>query len=71
MRALGPVIPELGSVGASGDLTPMSYVAAVLSGEHEVSVAGRVCPAAEALAAAGLYIGLRMVAKAAVWWPIE
>ena len=27
--------------------------------------------AAEALAAAGLYIGLRMVAKAAVWWPIE
>ena len=54
MRALGPVIPELGSVGASGDLTPMSYVAAVLSGEHEVSVAGRVCPAAEALAAAGL-----------------
>ena len=49
-----PVIPELGSVGASGDLTPMSYVAAVLSGEREVSVAGRVCPAAEALAAAGL-----------------
>ncbi|HEX8110838.1 MAG TPA: aromatic amino acid lyase, partial [Kofleriaceae bacterium] len=36
-----PVIPELGSVGASGDLTPMSYVAAVLSGEREVSVAGR------------------------------
>ncbi|MBL0217741.1 MAG: aromatic amino acid lyase [Myxococcales bacterium] len=26
-----PCIPELGSVGASGDLTPMSYVAAVLS----------------------------------------
>jgi histidine ammonia-lyase len=49
-----PVIPELGSVGASGDLTPMSYVAAVLSGEREVSVAGRVYPAAEALAAAGL-----------------
>jgi histidine ammonia-lyase len=49
-----PVIPELGSVGASGDLTPMSYVAAVLSGEREVSVAGRVVPAAEALAAAGL-----------------
>ena len=31
-----PVIPELGSVGASGDLTPMSYLAAVLSGEREV-----------------------------------
>ncbi len=49
-----PVIPELGSVGASGDLTPMSYVAAVLSGEREVYFRGRVCPAAEALAAVGL-----------------
>ena len=49
-----PCIPELGSVGASGDLTPMSYVAAVLSGEREVVVRGRVCSSAEALAAAGL-----------------
>ncbi len=49
-----PVIPELGSVGASGDLTPMSYVAAVLSGEREVYFRDRVCPAAEALAAVGL-----------------
>lgn len=31
-----PVIPEEGSVGASGDLTPLSYVAAVLCGEREV-----------------------------------
>lgn len=31
-----PVIPEEGSVGASGDLTPLSYVAAVLAGEREV-----------------------------------
>lgn len=31
-----PVIPEGGSVGASGDLTPLSYVAAVLQGEREV-----------------------------------
>ncbi len=49
-----PCIPELGSVGASGDLTPMSYVAAVLSGEREVLFRGRACPAAEALAAVGL-----------------
>ena len=49
-----PCIPELGSVGASGDLTPMSYVAAVLSGEREVVFRGRVCPSAEALAAVGL-----------------
>ncbi|WP_194789554.1 HAL/PAL/TAL family ammonia-lyase [Pseudomonas sp. UFMG81] len=31
-----PLIPEEGSVGASGDLTPLSYVAATLSGEREV-----------------------------------
>lgn len=49
-----PCIPELGSVGASGDLTPMSYVAAVLSGEREVMFRGRHCAAAEALATVGL-----------------
>ncbi|WP_020208028.1 HAL/PAL/TAL family ammonia-lyase [Gilvimarinus chinensis] len=31
-----PVIPEEGSVGASGDLTPLSYVAASLVGERDV-----------------------------------
>lgn len=31
-----PIIPQEGSVGASGDLTPLSYVAAVLCGEREV-----------------------------------
>lgn len=31
-----PQIPEEGSVGASGDLTPLSYLAAVLAGEREV-----------------------------------
>jgi histidine ammonia-lyase len=49
-----PCIPELGSVGASGDLTPMSYVAAVLSGEREVMFRGEVCPSSEALAAVGI-----------------
>ncbi len=49
-----PVVPEEGSVGASGDLTPLSYVAAVLCGEREARVAGETVPAAEALRAAGL-----------------
>jgi histidine ammonia-lyase len=31
-----PLIPAEGSVGASGDLTPLSYLAAVLCGEREV-----------------------------------
>lgn len=37
-----PLIPEEGSVGASGDLTPLSYVAAVLCGEREVLYQGEV-----------------------------
>lgn len=49
-----PQIPAEGSVGASGDLTPLSYIAAALIGEREVSVDGVVMPAAQALAAAKL-----------------
>ncbi|MES2821712.1 MAG: aromatic amino acid ammonia-lyase, partial [Pseudomonadota bacterium] len=41
-----PLIPEEGSVGASGDLTPLSYVAATLSGEREVLWRGERCSAA-------------------------
>jgi histidine ammonia-lyase len=55
-----PVVPAEGSVGASGDLTPMSYVAATLSGEREVFYHGIRMPAAKALQAAGLepyYLG--------------
>jgi hypothetical protein len=39
-RRILPRIPEEGSVGASGDLTPLSYVAALLVGEREALVAG-------------------------------
>ncbi len=49
-----PQIPSEGSVGASGDLTPLSYVAAVLIGEREVSYNGKVVPSATALAEARL-----------------
>lgn len=49
-----PRIPRLGSVGASGDLTPLSYVAATLIGEREVLFRGEVVPAAHALEACGL-----------------
>ena len=53
-RGVIPVIPMLGSVGASGDLTPLSYVASVLAGEREAYYEGEVLPAAEALKRAGL-----------------
>ena len=49
-----PRIPAEGSVGASGDLTPLSYVAAALAGEREVSFAGEAVPAARALERCGL-----------------
>lgn len=53
-RGVTPVIPSLGSVGASGDLTPLSYLAAVLAGEREAYCNGEIVPAGEALARAGL-----------------
>ncbi|NHZ42853.1 HAL/PAL/TAL family ammonia-lyase [Massilia aquatica] len=49
-----PLIPSEGSVGASGDLTPLSYLAAVLCGEREVWRDGVQVPAAQALQDAGI-----------------
>lgn len=42
-----PLIPQEGSVGASGDLTPLSYLAGTLIGERDVLYQGEVRPAAE------------------------
>ncbi|PMH44595.1 histidine ammonia-lyase [Vibrio sp. 10N.286.49.B3] len=49
-----PQIPEEGSVGASGDLTPLSYVAAVLIGERDVHYNGQIMPALQALQLTGM-----------------
>lgn len=51
---LAPAIPARGSVGASGDLTPLSYLAALLVGERDAWFEGRLVPAADALARAQL-----------------
>jgi len=53
-RDIVPCIPEQGSVGASGDLIPSSYLAAVLTGRRQVFYRGKVVDAAAALAAEGL-----------------
>ena len=49
-----PVIPQLGSVGASGDLTPLSYLAAAIMGERDVYYKGKIVPAMEAFNAEGI-----------------
>ena len=49
-----PVIPEKGSVGASGDLAPLAHLALVVIGEGEAFYKGERLPGGEALRRAGL-----------------
>ncbi|MEZ5921777.1 MAG: histidine ammonia-lyase [Parvularculaceae bacterium] len=53
-KNLLPVIPEQGSVGASGDLAPLAHVAAAMIGVGGIRVDGKVKKAAAALKGAGL-----------------
>ena len=53
-RGVHPVIPERGSVGASGDLAPLAHLALVLIGEGEASYRGERLAGVEALRHAGL-----------------
>lgn len=49
-----PVIPEHGSVGASGDLCPLAHMSLPIIGFGEVEFQGVVMPAADALSSVGL-----------------
>ncbi len=51
---VAPVIPEKGSVGASGDLAPLAHLALVLMGEGEAYFKNERLPGSEALRRAGL-----------------
>src|SRR5213082_1282662 len=53
-RRVYPVIPEKGSVGASGDLAPLAHLSLSLIGEGEAFVEGKRMPSADALAGVGL-----------------
>lgn len=53
-RGVLPVIPRLGSVGASGDLAPLAHAALVMIGEGEAFHDGKRKPAADALRHADL-----------------
>jgi histidine ammonia-lyase len=48
-----PLVPQKGSVGASGDLAPLSHMAAACLGHGEVCLRGKTMPAREALRAIG------------------
>ncbi len=53
-RDLLPVVPEQGSLGASGDLAPLAHLALPVIGEGEVRLQGERLPAIEALRRCGL-----------------
>jgi histidine ammonia-lyase len=48
-KGVHPLIPSKGSVGASGDLAPLSHMALVLVGKGQAEYHGEVLPGAEAL----------------------
>jgi histidine ammonia-lyase len=53
-KGVHPLIPEQGSVGASGDLAPLAHLGLVLIGEGEAEYHGKVYDGREALTRAGL-----------------
>jgi histidine ammonia-lyase len=53
-RGVCPIVPEQGSVGASGDLAPLSHLALVLIGEGRARFKGREMSGSQALKIAGL-----------------
>lgn len=55
-KEVHPVIPEKGSLGASGDLAPLSHMVLPLIGLGEAYYKGRILPGAEAMKQAGIKI---------------
>jgi histidine ammonia-lyase len=53
-RGVTPVIPEKGSVGASGDLAPLAHLALTAIGEGEAFFENQRLPSTDALARAGI-----------------
>jgi histidine ammonia-lyase len=53
-KGVTPVVCQKGSVGASGDLAPMSQIALLLMGEGQAYYQGQELPGAEAMARAGI-----------------
>jgi histidine ammonia-lyase len=64
-KGLLPVIPQKGSVGASGDLAPLAYLAGAIASfpEAMVNYKGKIMPAPQAIAKAGLPVDFTLGAK--------
>ncbi len=61
-KAVHPIIPMRGSVGASGDLSPLSHLALVLIGEGEAIYQGQKMSGAQAMQKAGI-VPVKLEAK--------
>ena len=55
-KGVHPLVPEQGSVGASGDLAPLAHLASVLMGEGEAIFNGKVMSGKKAMGMAGIPI---------------
>lgn len=61
-KGVHPVIPRKGSLGASGDLAPLSHMVLVMLGEGEAFYKGERMPGAEAMKKAGIPV-IELAAK--------
>ena len=62
-RGVTPVVPQKGSLGASGDLAPLSHMGLVLLGRGEAEYQGEVLSGAEAMSRAGIPVLDTLVRK--------
>lgn len=62
-RGVTPVVPQKGSLGASGDLAPMSHMGLVVLGLGEAWYRGERLPGGEAMRRAGIEILPTLVSK--------
>ena len=53
-KGVTPIVPEKGSLGASGDLAPLSHIVLTLLGEGEAELEGVTMPSKQAMAKAGI-----------------
>ncbi|WP_346898084.1 histidine ammonia-lyase [Clostridium sp. UBA7503] len=61
-KGVHPVIPEKGSLGASGDLAPLSHMVLPMLGEGEAEYQGKIISGREAMNKAGIEV-VQLIAK--------